>query len=252
MKPSVNPVMIATVLMLATGCTENQMNRLSNLGEPPPMKPIENPVEKPEYKPVSWPSAQPPAEALGKQTNSLWQHGSRTFFRDPRARNVGDILRVRVEINDQATLDNSTEQTRDSSENLGVPSAFGLERRIFGVLPRDADPSNLLSVAGSKTNTGEGKVDRKETIQTEMAAYVTQVLPNGNLVISGSQEVRVNYEVRRLTVDGVVRPEDISSDNVIPSTKIAEARISYGGEGLLTDMQQPRLGSQIIDTLSPF
>lgn len=238
--------------MLAAACTEAQMDKLSNLGNPPAMQPIENPVDKPDYKPVSWPAPAPQPAISDKPTNSLWQQGSRTFFRDPRARNVGDILRVRVAINDSATLDNTTERTRDSSENLSTPNLFGLERRLYGVLPRDADENNLIGVTGASTNTGTGKVDRKESVTTEMAVYVTQVLPNGNLVISGSQEVRVNFEKRNLSVQGVVRPEDISSDNVIESTKIAEARISYGGDGVLTDVQQPRLGHQIIDTLSPF
>lgn len=235
-----------------SACTEGQLDRLSSIGKPPPMKPIENPVDKPDYKPVSWPQPAPQASIMEKPVNSLWQPGSRTFFRDQRARSVGDILRVNVSINDKATLDNKMNNTRNSSQSLSAGSVFGLERRIVGVLPGKADPNNLLAGEGAMANDGAGKVDRKESVTTQMAAYVTQVLPNGNLVIEGSQEVRVNFEMRKLSVTGVVRPEDIAADNSIDSNKIAEARISYGGEGVLTDVQQPRIGHQIIDTLSPF
>lgn len=243
-----------TVSLLAltiTACTEGQMDRLSRVGKAPEMQPITNPTERANYQPVSWPAAKG-EPGIGKPVNSLWQSGSRTFFRDQRARNVGDILRVKVNIADSAKLDNKTEAKRTSGETLGTPNLFGLERKLYHALPGTADPASLLSVTGNSNNTGEGKVERKEAVNTEMAAMVTQVLPNGNLVIEGQQQVRVNYESRMLYVQGVIRPEDISSNNVIESNKIAEARIAYGGEGILSDRQQPRLGSQIVDILSPF
>ncbi|MDJ1305679.1 MAG: flagellar basal body L-ring protein FlgH [Candidatus Midichloria sp.] len=182
--------------------------------------------------------------------NSLWRPGSRTFFRDQRARSVGDILKVKVVIQDQAKLDNKTEKKRDSSNNVGMPKLFGLET----VLEKNADidPAKLISIKGGNTDNGSGKIDRQETINTIVAATVMRILPSNNLLIKGSQEIRVNNELREVTVEGIVRPEDVNSDNSVTIDQIAEARISYGGRGQLTDYQQGRYGSQLIDILSPF
>ena len=182
--------------------------------------------------------------------NSLWRPGSRTFFRDQRTRSVGDILKVKVVIQDQAKLDNKTEKKRDSSNSVGMPKLFGLET----VLEKntDIDPTKLISIKGGNTDNGSGKIDRQETINTIVAATVMRILPSNNLLIKGSQEIRVNNELREVTVEGIVRPEDVTSDNSVTIDQIAEARISYGGRGQLTDYQQGRYGSQLIDILSPF
>ena len=187
---------------------------------------------------------------LVQSTNSLWRPGSRTFFRDQRARSVGDILKVKVEIQDQAKLDNKTEKKRDSSNSVGMPKLFGLET----VLEKNTsiDPTKLISTKGGNTENGSGKIDRKETINTTVAATVIRILPSNNLLIKGTQEVRINNELREITVEGIVRPEDINSDNSVTIDQIAEARISYGGRGQLTDYQQGRYGSQLLDILAPF
>ncbi|PHQ70033.1 MAG: flagellar basal body L-ring protein, partial [Sneathiella sp.] len=169
-----------------------------------------------------------------------------------RAAQVGDILTVMVAISDEASLNNSTDTSRTTSEDAGFTGLLGLESQVTKVLPEGTTASALIDLGSEHSMSGSGAVNRKETINMEIAAIVTQILPNGNMVISGRQEVRVNFESRDLSVTGVVRPEDITSDNTIQSSKIAEARIAYGGRGHLTDVQQGRYGQQLFDIIFPF
>jgi flagellar L-ring protein precursor FlgH len=187
-----------------------------------------------------------------RQPNSLWRPGSRAFFKDQRASQIGDVLTVTISIADNATLNNSTSRGRTTKESDGAPNLFGFEGQLKKILPSGADPSSLLNVNGSTDNEGTGKIARGETVNLKVAAVVTQVLPNGNLVISGRQEMLVNFEARDLTITGIIRREDIDSTNTISHEKIAEARISYGGRGQITDVQQPRIGNQVLDIVSPF
>ncbi len=226
------------------------MERLSRVGQAPAISPIDNPALAPGYRPVSMPM---PTPQLGQPAaNSLWRPGARAFFKDQRADQVGDILTVVVDVSDKADLNNKTTRSRDAGESAGMPAFFGYEASLNKVLPNAVDSSNLLSLESAHNARGEGVLEREETVQVEMAAVITQILPNGNLVIAGRQEIRVNYELRELTVSGVIRPEDISSRNTISSEKIAEARISYGGRGVVSDVQQPRYGQQVLDIFLPF
>ncbi len=243
-------ISLLLVSSVLAGCSST-LDKIEDIGKQPKMAEVKNPTEQPNYKPITWPlpeNSPPPKQ----YANSLWQPGARAFFRDQRAARLGDILRVNVKIEDKAEVDNATERKRDSTESLAAPTVFGLENRFVGFLPGKANPSKLMDVTGSTDSKGNGTVKRKETIETQVAALITQVLPNGNFVIDGSQEVRINFEVREVSVKGVVRPEDIKSDNTIDSSQIAESRITYGGRGQLTDMQQPRWGSQLVETLAPF
>jgi flagellar L-ring protein precursor FlgH len=165
---------------------------------------------------------------------------------------VGDILRVNIEINDQAQLDNKTNRSRGATEGVAAPALYGMQNKLGMLTPGTPDPTNLFDITSNTNSNGNGKIDRKEKIRTQVAALVTQVLPNGNLVIEGTQEILVNYEVRELGVQGVIRPQDINSDNTIESTQIAQARITYSGRGQISDVQQPRWGQQMIEVLSPF
>lgn len=243
-----NNITIAIMLASLTGCG-SQMDELKNVGRQPPLQKVEIPMEKSNYEPLDWEYSQPKGQSY---SNSLWQQGSREFFKDMRARRVGDVLKVTVKIKDKAELDNETKRSRQNAENASANKIFGLEEKIVGMLPGVANPAALLDLEGASNTTGKGNIAREEKIETEVAAMVTQILPNGNLVIHGDQEIGVNFEVRKITVDGIIRPEDISADNTIDSTQIAEARISYGGRGQITNIQQPRLGNQVIDILSPF
>jgi flagellar L-ring protein precursor FlgH len=245
------------VSSLLSGCS-NTLDKIENIGKPPPFEPVVNPQEKPDYKPLSWPMPEnlPPQK---QYANSLWQPGARAFYRDQRAARVGDILRVNVSIKDKAEVDNETERKRDNTDSLGAPKVFGFENTLAGnirslpiPLKDPADPASLLSVNGSSNAKGTGKIKREEKIETQIAAMITQVLPNGNLVIEGNQEINVNFELRAVSIRGVIRPQDIRSDNTIDSTQVAEARINYGGRGHLTDVQQQRWGSQLIDAVTPF
>lgn len=233
------------VLVSACGTAD----RLSQVGQQPPLNAIQDPTTTAGYRPVQMPMPEPIAAHYNP--NSLWRSGNRAFFEDQRAKQVGDILTVVVTIADKAEIDNKTERSRTDTSSAGTGGALGTAiDTIF--LPAGMSASDLASVNSAIDFQGEGSVDREEQLRTSIAAVVLQVLPNGNMVIEGKQEVRVNFEVRELIVAGIVRPEDITSENTIASEKIAEARIGYGGRGQITDVQQPRYGSQVMDILLPF
>ena len=228
------------------GCSS--IDRLSQIGEQPKLSAIDNPTTQPGYKPVQMPMPKP--EVASYNPNSLWRNGSRAFFKDQRARQVGDLLTVTVNITDKANIANETQRSRTNSEDSGITDFIGA--KTLGAQAQKVLPGRILTADSSASSDGKGSVNRTEALQTNVAAVVTQVLPNGNLVVEGKQEIRVNYEIRELVVAGIVRPEDIQSDNTIDSTKIAQARIAYGGRGQIMDVQQPRYGQQVMDVLLPF
>lgn len=238
-------LLASTALLSACSST---LDKLERVGEQPPLKPVQNPHVQEGYEPLSWPmpQAEPPAR---QYSNSLWRPGARSFFRDQRASRVGDILRVNIEIDDKSEITNETRRSRDTSDSIEVPNFFGGIRDKL--IPGAATDPTLESQSGFESN-GRAQLRRQERVNTQISAVVTQVLPNGNLVIDGSQEVLINFEVRELAVKGIVRVEDIGSDNTVDASQIAEARITYGGRGQITDVQQPRWGYQVIDAVSPF
>lgn len=249
---------IVTLLMMGSalsGCSA--LGRIENIGKEPEMSKIVNPVTQPDYQPVSLPMPTP--ENIAKQKNSLWASDRITFFKDQRAKKVGDILTVSINITDEAELENESSRSRSSSEDANLSRLLGMEQDIDAFVPEAVNDSttglldpDLAAFDSTSSSSGTGSTEREEDITIEMAAIVTQILPNGNMVISGSQEVRVNFEKRILRIDGVIRPEDVSTTNSIDHTRIAEARIIYGGEGQLTDVQQPRYGQQLYDIIFPF
>ena len=234
--------LVLTLLLGGCGAAE----RIRNIGKPPDM----TAPGKDAAVPIALPMPQPDPAVY--QPNSLWRSGARAFFKDQRAARVGDILTVSIDIEDKAKVDNATTRSRTSSEKADLTNFLGYEGSLSKFLPNSVDPASLSSFGSTSNTGGSGTVDRAETIALTVAALVTQVLPNGNLVIQGRQEVRVNNELRDLYVTGVVRPEDISNTNTIKHTQIAEARISYGGRGQLSDVQQARYGQQLYDIIFPF
>ena len=231
---------------LASGCSS--IDRLSAIGDKPALTSIENPTTQPGYKPVQMPMPKP--EPASYAANSLWRNGSRAFFKDQRAHQVGDILTVTVNFTDKANIANETQRSRTNKEDSGVTDFLG--SKLLSGNAAKVLPGKVITADSTASSDGKGSVQRQENLQTSVAAVVTQVLPNGNLVVEGKQEIRVNFEVRELVVAGIVRPEDIQSDNTIDSSKIAQARIAYGGRGQITDVQQPRYGQQVLDVLLPF
>lgn len=192
------------------------------------------------------------AEALRADPASLWSRNRESLLGDRRAEKRGDILTVVVEIDEEAEFQNSTSRSRSASQSMGMPQLFGLSQRLAGALPTGATIDPALSIKSSSTNDGDGSVRRNEKITLRVAATVVDVMPNGVLSITGSQEVRLNYDIRELLVTGFVRPEDISRQNEITYDKIASARVSYGGRGQIFDMQQPRIGQQVLEQIVPF
>ncbi len=242
-------VLMALACALLLGAC-GSLDRLGTVGKAPALSPIANPVSQPNFQPVALPMPAPDQATYAP--NSLWRAGATAFFQDQRATNVGDLLTVRINITDRANLANTTTRNRSSQEDANLTNAFGIEGSLAQVLPEAVNPASLASFGSTTASSGTGAINRQETVDLTVAAIVIQRLPNGNLVIFGRQEVRVNFEVRELQIMGVVRPEDISNDNTISHTQIAEARVSYGGKGHITDLQQDRYLKQIYDVIAPF
>ena len=222
---------------------------------------VHDAVSTPQMSSMAYPSKLIPAEQAvfiasdsprPASANSLWRNGARAFFHDQRASHVGDILTVNIHINDNAKVQNETVASRKASNSLGVPNFLGLESTLGRLLPKAFSPSSAINTNSTSQSDGQGSVNRSEAISLTIAAVVTSVLPNGNLVIQGRQEVRINQELRELTIAGLVRPEDISSSNTIQHTQIAEARVSYGGKGQLTTVQGVPAGQALLNKFSPF
>ena len=210
------------------------------------MSQIADPTTARDYRPVTMPM--PPVQPPPTELASLWRPGSRAFFRDQRAAQVGDLLTVLVNITDNADFENNTTASRTGAESMGIPNLFGLKGKVVSAVTG----ANSLSTNSNNSNIATGKIARTETMTLRLAGIVTQVMPNGNLVVAARQEVRANSELRVLQVTGIVRPQDITGDNTITHDRMAEARISYGGRGQLTDLQTPRYGQQLMDIVLPF
>ncbi|WP_245990164.1 flagellar basal body L-ring protein FlgH [Litoreibacter meonggei] len=224
--------------------------RLENVGRVPEISPVTNTNEH--YAMMRVPLPKTSAPKLVSDSASLWDSGRNSLLGNQRAEQIGDIVTVVVEIDERAEISNSTSRGRTGSETLGIPSLFGIPQKINDSLPDGASLDSAVSTNSSSSSSGDGSVRRKEKFSIRVAATVVDVLQNGVLSIQGSQEVRVNFELRELLVSGYVRPADINRKNEVSYDRIAAARISYGGRGQITDVQQPRYGQQVADILLPF
>lgn len=233
---------VLALLVSAAGCAVNP----GDINRPPALTAVGSGLLADRVPLPAEPSPQP----AYRPGNSIWQDASADLFRDPRARKIGDVVTVKISIKDKATLDNNSKRSRDAKSTL--KPKLGYDFQTTGGLAHQGDLSVDAQVDAETSTDSKGGITRSEKIELLIAAVVTGVLPNGNLIISGSQEVRVNYDVRELGVAGIVRPRDISTDNTISYDKIAEARISYGGRGRIMEVQQPAVGQQLFDLLTPF
>ena len=233
------------------GC--QTLQRISEVGAPPLTTPIANPTQTPQYKPISMPM--PQAQVPSGGINSLWRPGARAFFKDQRATEVGDILTVKIEFSEQETQFSArTDTSRENQEQSQSGNTFlGYEASLAKILPEAINPAARLWDLGSNNKVyGDGTTYRKDKFSAVMAATITQVLPNGNLVIMGRQELRVNNELRELTVQGIIRSSDIDATNSITYDKVAEARVALGGRGNVSDITRARWGQEIFDLVFPF
>ena len=246
-RPSLPAAVLLACLSAAVlgGCA-----RVGHIGRAPELSPITGNSEQRAMSITPLPDRLDPG--LPVDAASLWSRERGSLLGDRRAQARGDILTVVIEIDESAQIENSTDRSRSSEEELGIPQLLGLPQRANRDLPDGASLDEAVSASSSSSARGDGSVQRSEELTLRVAATVVEVLRNGALRIEGRQEVRVNYEIRELIVTGYVRPEDISRQNRITYDKIAQARISYGGRGQISDVQQPRYGQQIADMLLPF
>lgn len=262
----IKKIILGAAMTTLAAC--GSLDRISDIGKAPELTPIKDIKAPLTQRSISLPM--PDNAPSRHEANSLWRTGARAFFKDQRANRIGDIVTVNIAISDNAQIGNTTTRARTSAENAGLNNFLGFEQKLQGLLhggvpidpatglpvtpdPRPTvTPGSLIGADATSSYNGTGTVNRSEAINMTVAAIVTDVLPNGNMVIQGRQEVRVNFEKRELLLAGIVRPEDISSTNTIAHTQIAEARISYGGKGQITDVQQPRYGTQLYDIVFPF
>ena len=234
---------ISTLLLASAALSAcSAVSRLENLGEAPQMAKVGNPAGQTIVAEIPRPAP------ITHIDNSLWQPGAQSFFHDPRAMHIGDVITVNVSVTDAAKLQNSTSRSRTNTENANASNFFGIEK----ALPNTLDPTSLVKLGSDNSNVGTGSIQRQESISMTLAALVAQVLPNGNLVIDGHQQVRVNNELRDMRLSGIVRRTDITQDNTVNLAQIAEARVIYGGQGTMSDVQQPRYGSQLLDIVMPW
>lgn len=233
------------LLALTAACA-----KLETVGRAPAFSPLEGSTQHHAMYAVPFPEDAPgstPGEA-----SSLWTASTSSLLGDRRAAQRGDILTVVIEIDESAQISNTTERSRSGNQNMGIASLFGIPQRIDPSLPDGASLAEAVDTSSTSSYEGDGSVARSERLTLRIAATVVERLPNGVLRIEGSQEVRVNNELRELLVTGYVRPTDISRQNEVTYDRIAGARVSYGGRGQITDVQEPRLGDQILDTILPF
>lgn len=247
MKTHSIPALMILPLFLS-GC--NLAEKLATVGQTPELSQIQDPTLQPGYQPISMPM--PEARASERRVNSLWENGSRAFFKDQRARSVGDIVTIEVDFNDQQSMEMTPNISQNSKLNSSFGAVFGLEKQIARLLPKNMDLPNVLNMSNAPNMSGSGKYDVSDKLKFKISSVITQILPNGNMVIEGRREMRLNNEVREIVLRGVIRREDVSAGNTVKGEKVAEARLSVGGRGDLSDVNSAPWFHQLVNKVSPF
>ncbi len=237
--------LILSLLAATTGC-----GQLASVGRAPEFNPLEGGFEH--HAMYTLPLPERTVAALPTDRASLWSAGERSLLGDRRASRRGDILTVLIEIDDRAEMSNTSSTNRTGDQNLSIGAFFGLPERINERLPDGASLDPAVRTSSSGGFRGDGATRRNEKLTLRLASTVVETLPNGVMRIEGTQEVRVNNELRELVLTGYVRPEDISRRNEITYDRIAGARIAYGGRGIISNVQRPRWGQEVTDILLPF
>ncbi len=238
-----------TLVLALSGC--NVAERLSNIGEPPELSEIQNPELVDNYQPISMPMPAP--EGRHNSINSLWQKGSRAFFKDQRAMRVGDVLTVKIDYTDTAKIDDKLSAERKLKSKSSITNLMGYEQYLPDIFPSTVDKNNLTNIGETNTKIdAKGTKERKDSLKLELAATIIQLLPNGNMVIQGRQDVRIAGELKTVELKGIIRREDILSDNSITYDKVAEARISSVSKGEISDLNSTPWGQEVLNKVLPF
>jgi len=207
--------------------------------------------------PTQLSETQPTRYLAGRNNNSdgsLWTASRhRGFFNDLRARHVGDLVTVNIVETSKATKKATTKTGRESSINAGISNLLGYEAKLSKIgVPGQFSNETMLKASMKNDFDGSGETTRDESMTAAITARVVEVTPSGNLVIKGAREIKVNNENQVITLMGIIRPEDISPDNTVLSSYIADARIAYSGRGPVSDKQQPGWLLRAVDYVWPF
>ncbi len=240
---------ILTLLLLVGlgGCTGNRKNIQAAIQPMPPQQMI----------------VRPPAVSPADNGGSLWQARSsfNGLFIDTKARNIGDIVTVKIDESAQASNKANTATERSSGFEAGIDKLFGIEDWWQNEILPDVnnkwpkiDPFGNPSVKGFLKSDfeGDGETSRSGNLEAFITCRVVDVMANGNLKIVGTREVMVNHENQLIILSGVIRPRDISDTNVILSTFISDAKIAYSGSGVVDDRQRPGWLANLLNNAWPF
>jgi len=207
-------------------------------------------VEKTEIRTTGF-EDQLPKPVADYSNGSIWQSASASLTDDVKARRKGDIITIVISETASASKEAKTGTSRDSSVSAGMPNMLGLENT--GIFKNNfADLSKIINASTNTKFQGTGSTSRQENLNATITARVLEVLPNGNLMIEGRRNIRVNEEDQIIILEGTVRSRDIAPDNTVNSIYVADARISYSGRGIISDRQSPGWLMNIFDKIWPF